>query len=160
MVGICVSHVRFSVVFPHTRGTTPLRGFISFGAATPGLAEYRSPWAINDAAPRLIPGTPTREREGQSICLPHQIREYVATVAICFGFCTFRYNRARELYINHSRHTSANTSAARYGQSSRLFRRAAPSRAATVLTPSVSESAGKIKLSWSSMMLTAKFRLG
>jgi len=40
---------------------TPLRGLGVIKHLYPGLAEYRSPWAIEDAAPRLWPGTSKRE---------------------------------------------------------------------------------------------------
>ena len=46
--------------------TAPRRGLGVIKRPSPGLAEYRSPWAIEDAAPRLCAGTPTRGRGGPS----------------------------------------------------------------------------------------------
>jgi len=47
------------------RVMTPLAGLGCCGTLNPWFAEYRSPWAKNDAASRLCAGTPTRGRGGQ-----------------------------------------------------------------------------------------------
>jgi len=58
--GVLMCHTRWRSYY----GKTPLRGLGVIGHPFPGLAEYRSPWAIVDAAPRLIPATSPRGRGG------------------------------------------------------------------------------------------------
>jgi len=67
--GVYSNNVAFTMILAKQKSiTTPLRGLSVIKHPYPGLAEYGSPWAINDAASRLWPGPPNA-RPGRNVLL-------------------------------------------------------------------------------------------
>ena len=60
---------------------TPLTGLEWYKTPNPGLAEYRSPWAIDDAPLGLWPGTPMARLGRPIYCFPHEMNTNVAAVS-------------------------------------------------------------------------------